>query len=169
MTITTPTIKTEHYTLPAGEYVIGCPSLLTCPNSEPMSDAFYQDGMGKINGHKYLSVSTGMDGFFRLYDMDADEPDDRYPEHVDTFLTDVALMSIIPVELIPDYEDASEYGKEFCVLSTDNDGNEAHQPIEVKVHRDVANNNRVMEVDIEWYKLVIWNDKRFGGAYGAEE
>ena len=166
MTNTTPVLTKETYTLPAGTYVIGCPSLLTY-SSDEMDDAFLKDGLGQINGHHFISVSTGMDGSFTLYDLEDSEHSGE-PEEVDEFVTDIARMAIIPKELIPDYDDALEYGREFVSYSTDNEGNETPDPVEVKIIRDTANHNSVMEIDIEWYKLVIWNQKLFGGVYGEE-
>lgn len=161
MTTATATTKTELFLLPEGAYMLGSPDLLTYIEGKETNPELYKDGVNAIDGHMFWTVGTGMDGFFKFYDFEDSEHTGTIL-YVDTFATDIARLALVPVALIPDVEEAEEYGRYFEV----DDGYDSGT-IAITVHR--SEDGRVLEVDIEWYKLVIWNDKRFGGAYGEEE
>ena len=149
----TQTTTQEHFTLPPAQYVLGCPRLIL---GDAFDDAFYEPGLGEYKGHKFFTVSTGGDGSFHLFDMEEfDEP-----VNVDTFMTDVARISIIPFALIPFQSEAFNYGRELS-LETD----EGLEPWEITVNRDEKGN--VRDVDIEFYKLIVDRfthpDPRFKG------
>ena len=160
-------ITTEKFTLPGGQYIVGCPMMIMSPNGQARNESIESEGLGDLNGHKHITFRTGMDGSFKVYDMEDSEQNGK-PEHIDTLSTDIARMSIIAAELVPDWEAALEHGMEFYCFDCDEQGNEVPGSVEVTVHRDTSRNNRINEIDIEWYKLVIWNDKLFGGEYGEE-
>lgn len=162
---TATAMRTETYTIPSGAYMIGCPMLLTTPNDEDINDLLFEPGVGEIDGHKFFTICTGGDGCFSLYDTEEDN------EEVDAFGTDVATISIIPLELIPDLEAAAEYGRHFEVGETIVDGIDEESgdvtfhyltgdddpgiEITVHYHRFDNGNEAVHHVDIEWYKLSV--------------
>ena len=90
-----------------------------------------------------------MDGSFKLLDTD-ELDDDGNPEHVDTFDTDIALLSLVPVALVPDVEAAEEHARYFEVDDGEEDSNDT---IEITVHKDEK--GLVLAVDVEWYRLQI--------------
>ena len=146
---TTPLLTKETYTLPSGMYLLGGPSLITAPNGEKPNTALFTEGVGEVDGHQYFTVRTMMDGSSKLFDTD-ELDDDGNPEHVDTFDTDIALLSLVPVALVPDVEAAEEHARYFEV----DDGEEvANGTIEVTVHKNEK--GLVLAVDLEWYRLII--------------
>ena len=149
MTTSTAVRTKETFTLPVGSYLLGCPSLITAPNGEEPNAAFYSEGVGEVDGHQYFTVRTMMDGSFKLFDTN-ELDDDGKPEQVDTFDTDIALLSLVPVALVPDVEAAEEHARYFEVDDGEEDSNGT---IEVIVHKN--ENGLVLAVDVEWYRLII--------------
>ena len=149
-------ITKKKFELPSGEYMIGCPLLLTSPNVQQRNKIFMKEGLGEVNGYKFLIFETKHDGYFNFYDMGNSDHSGE-PEHIDSLATDVALMSIIPMQLINDQEAAEEFGFSLTIEDYDLDGNKVSDPVKVTVYRDSTKGFCINEIDIEWYKLAIWN------------
>ena len=150
MTIEDKQKPSESYTIPTGAYMIGCPMLLTETDDKPVDNRLFEPGVGEIDGHKFFTVCTGGDGIFSLLDKEEDN------KEVDAFCTDVATISVIPYELIPDVEAAEEYGRHFVVDPDDGSG-EPDPGLEITVHYHTFDTGHsvVHHVDIEWYTLTV--------------
>ena len=149
MTTTAEVRTKENFSIPSGTYLLGCPSLITAPNGEEPNTALYSEGVGEVDGHQYFTVRTMMDGSFQLFDTDELNHDGK-PEHVDTFDTDIALLSLVPVALVPDVEAAEEHARYFAVDDGEEDSNGT---IDITVHKNEK--GHVLAVDVEWYRLII--------------
>ena len=144
--------------IPAGRYWIGSPDLiLDTGEADPIDEIFYKSGLQEKDGHKFVSINTMGDGPFKLYDLE-DSMHSGDPEHVDTFITDVATICIIPAVLVPDEDKAEEWARLFSV---DVDEEPFSLDITIHYHTYSTGVTVVDEVDIEWYKLLIRDQLKY--------
>ena len=101
--------RVESFTLPDGRYYVGCPRYILPDKQELIAEVYeYGPGLHERDGHKFVIISTGGDGYWKLYDTNEDgtceDPDTgeevEGPVHVDSLATDVAMLSIMPLELL---------------------------------------------------------------------
>lgn len=111
--------------------------------------ALYTEGVGEVDGHQYFTFRTMMDGTFKLFTTD-ELDDDGNTEVVDTIDTDIALLSLVPVVLVPDVEAVEEHARYFEVDDGEEDSNGT---IEVTVPKNEK--GLVLAVDLEWNRLII--------------
>ena len=155
-TLTKPN-KIESFSLPDGDYYVGCPSLVI---PEELWDEFCKnylldDGEGGIhtmNDYKFVTIHPGGDGCYRLYDKDNPYTGDADElTHIDSLSTDVGTLSIIPIRLLESLgcsqEDIEYHGFVFDTDGVDTD-------FDVSFIYDNRLDNRLLYyVEFLWYKL----------------
>ena len=146
-----------NYTLPGGIYYIGCPRCVL------PDDAWHQwleleIEYFQFQGQDVVSISTGADGVFPLYDKSEEE-------HADYLVTDVSTVAIIPMEALEavgiSWEEASEHGYVFDVGIPINE--ESYRPFEVTIHNIESIDGRVStdHVDFLWLELLVADREKY--------
>jgi len=162
--------RVESFTLPDGEYYVGCPYLVIPDDGDYLYDKFaeFDSGLNEMDGHKLIYISTGGDGYWRLYDMNEDgagedpetgEPVDG-PIHKDSLPTDVASMSIMPTALLKelgcDMDHVEESGYTFCVESGGETDEENTFEVEFKYKMYEGHDREELSyVEFLWFKLNV--------------
>ena len=163
--------RVESFTLPDGAYYVGCPYLVLPEEPESVWTEFYEkygSGLNERDGHKFIMIPTGGDGYFRLYDTneygagedpETGEPVDG-PIHVDSLPTDVAMMSIMPLALLEslgcDMDALGDSGSTFEVSTPEGHGTEATFEVEFKYKKyDGVDRELLSHVDFLWFKLNV--------------
>lgn len=165
--------RVESFTLPDGSYYVGCPLAILPDEPEEVLDEFieYDSGAYKRDGHKFVVIPTGGDGFYDLYDMNEDgageDPDTGEPVdgpiHVDSLATDVGMMSIMPLELLKalgcDIDEVADSGAIFEVsmaLTAEENGTDPTFEVEFKYKMYGVKDREVLShVDFLWFKLNV--------------
>ena len=155
--------RTEEFPLPDGDYYVGCPALVLPEDRfEEFCKEFDGDGLHEWNGHKFARINTGGDGFWHLYDMNwnNEQWDDdgnliEGPVHIDSLPTDVATLSIMPLELLEslgcDMDDIEEHGRTFEVWGSPED---PFFGVEFKYKMyEGFKHEELSHVEFLWYKL----------------
>jgi len=155
--------RVESFTLPDGGYYVGCPSLVLPEEPESLWTEFYEkyeSGLYERDGHKFIVIPTGGDGYYRLYDTNEDgageDPETGEPVegpiHIDSLPTDVATLSIIPFELLEtlgcDMDSINEHGYVFELVP------EGEFQVEFKYKMYEGFDRELLShVDFLWFKL----------------
>ena len=164
----TNSLITKH-TLPDGSYYVGCPCMVL--EEEDWNEWWQKDEeCFEFKGHKVVSISTGGDGYFPLYDLNEEgtavDQDDNPIEGpvLDNYMpTDVATLAIIPYELIKELgstEEAEEYGCFFDVMSLSEDP--ADDVFDVEIHHYMLGEYRnVDHVKFLWFEIPIKDTDKY--------
>lgn len=160
--------RTESFTIPDGEYYVGCPYLVL--PKEKCEWWFEQEAQCfEFDGHKVISIDTGGDGYWHLFDRNEDgtEVDEdgnpiEGPVHVDSLFTDGASMSIIPMELLEslgcDSEVVKESGYVFWIETCKEEDEEVDLTFDVEFKYKVYDGDEcetLSHVEFLWYKLNV--------------